>query len=393
MGFGLDAFGKNLKNQATSGFAGYTPSGLKNTAKSIPGMLGNTVLSKVSSAITDFVTSPSLRDFTHASKVFVANSYQNAPKQKHLFHVHFGLSSELLASMHETTASTAANANYGLLVKSVDLPKFQLSVTEMNQYNRKRNVQSKVTYDPIKIQFHDDGGNAINSLWFAYFTYHYRDSANNTNKETKGQFRSTPAFDKRNVYDPNLQENMEWGFHGELEKSNGSLSRVTGSKTPFFSYISIYSFNQKTYTEYRLMNPIIESFGHDSHEYSSSNGVLENTMTLRFESVQYYSGLIGDRANPVAGFGDKSNYDTTNSPLKNAGSSNSIDGDGGLLDSIGQAKDKFASGDYLGALKDTARTATTFKNPATLLNSGMKYVSNSASSGELSRNLPFKFPF
>lgn len=397
MGFGLDAYGKNLKNQVTSGFAGYTPKGMSTAAKGIPGMLGNTILGEVSRAITDFVTAPSLRDFTHASNIFRANSYQNAPKQKHLFHVYFGLSSPLVADLTGTAKQNATNPNYGLLVKTVDLPKFQTPLTEMNQYNRKRYVQSKVTYDPIKIQFHDDGGNAINRLWFAYFTYYYRDSGNSTStKSGVTQWRETAAFDVRNIYQSDLSQNMDWGYNGEVEKSMSSAynTRITGTgaRVPFFSYISIFSYNQKTFTEYRLMNPIIESFGHDGHDYSSGNGVLENSMTIRFESVQYYSGIIGDKAQPVPGFGDKSEYDTTQSPLKNAGSSNSLDGDGGLLDSFDQIGNKFKSGDFMGAIRDTARTATTFKNPSTLLSSGLSYATSSIKSGDFARNLPFNFP-
>ena len=46
----------------------------------------------------------------------------------------------------------------------------------MNQYNRKRIVQTKIKYDPVEINFHDDNRNLITSLWYDYYTYYYNDA-------------------------------------------------------------------------------------------------------------------------------------------------------------------------------------------------------------------------
>jgi hypothetical protein len=54
----------------------------------------------------------------------------------------------------------------------------------MNQYNRKRIVQTKIKYDPIDISFHDDNGSGVGTanlggtvraLWKAYYNYYYFD--------------------------------------------------------------------------------------------------------------------------------------------------------------------------------------------------------------------------
>ena len=78
-----------------------------------------------------------LRDFTHAAKTFRSANYQNAPKFKFLFHVYFDINQDAFAS-----TSSAVN-NFGILVKSVKLPTYSFSTHEMNQYNRKRIVQTK----------------------------------------------------------------------------------------------------------------------------------------------------------------------------------------------------------------------------------------------------------
>ena len=121
-----------------------------------------------------------LRDYTHASKTFRTNSYQYAPKLKFLFHVYFDINPLAYAQ-------SLPNSNYGLAVKTVKLPSFNFQVETMNQYNRKRLIQTKVKYDPINITFHDDHGTAtgtptaggiIRSLWKAYYNYYYADGRN-----------------------------------------------------------------------------------------------------------------------------------------------------------------------------------------------------------------------
>ena len=48
----------------------------------------------------------------------------------------------------------------------------------MNQYNRKRLIQSKIKYQPIDITFHDDNASQITAMWDAYYRYNYADAWN-----------------------------------------------------------------------------------------------------------------------------------------------------------------------------------------------------------------------
>jgi hypothetical protein len=63
----------------------------------------------------------------------------------------------------------------GLLVKSVDLPKFTLKTTTLNQYNRKKVVTLDHDFMPINIKFHDDRAHIINTLWQSYYSYYFAD--------------------------------------------------------------------------------------------------------------------------------------------------------------------------------------------------------------------------
>jgi hypothetical protein len=123
-------------------------------------------------AANGFFGNDYLRDYTHASKTFRPNAYQYAPKFKFLFHVYFEINQSAYA------VGLPQGANFGLAVKSVKLPSYTFDTHTMNQYNRKRIVQTKIKYDPIDITFHDDNGNLIRNMWYNYYTYYYNSYTN-----------------------------------------------------------------------------------------------------------------------------------------------------------------------------------------------------------------------
>ena len=115
-----------------------------------------------------------LKDYTHASKTFRTNGYANAPRYKFLFHVYFNLNTAEIPALRDIF-STGTQSTIGLLVKNIELPKFTVDVETMNQYNRKRLVQKKINYQPVRAVFHDDGGDLIRTLWYNYYAYYYKD--------------------------------------------------------------------------------------------------------------------------------------------------------------------------------------------------------------------------
>lgn len=121
-----------------------------------------------------FFGSDYLRDYTHAAKTFRPNFYAYAPKFKFLYHTYFEISN----TAYDFDLKETTQQNFGLLVKEVKLPSFTMQTHQMNQYNRKRIVQTKIKYDPISITFHDDNSSLITKLWAAYYTYYFKDGSN-----------------------------------------------------------------------------------------------------------------------------------------------------------------------------------------------------------------------
>lgn len=320
-------------------------------------------------ALDGFADSPYLRDYQHASKIFTTNAYGNSPKFKWLFHVYFDINKRFVASNQNLEKIFPSTTNYGLLVKSVDLPKYTFTLSEMNQYNRKRFVQTKIAYDPVRITFHDDNANQIRQLWYNYFSYYYYDPnqplENSNGMRIKKPGEASAELNYRDIYHVDYNSEQNWGYSGEIQEFKISpTSGFYNQKTPFFNSIRIYGFNQHNWSLYELINPIIETFAHDNYNYYDTRSIMENTMTVRYESVKYYEGAL-DGKKPyeiVDGFGQTNEYDTTLSPLSTSGTNRSIMGKGGLLDAVGGFSEDLANGNIRGALQTAIRTGRTFKN-------------------------------
>lgn len=299
-----------------------------------------------------FLGADELRDYTHASKTFRTNGYELAPKYKFLFHTFFNLNL-IGVPLLRNAFGGGDQARIGLTVKTVDLPSYQINVDTLNQYNRKRLVQSKIEYQPVNITFHDDGGDLIRTLWYNYFSYYFKDPTQKydgvpTTNGTSGLNNVSPAgfgYTSRDTYNPNRFVN-DWGFAGE-SYTDGTYSN--GGKPAFFNDIRIYGLNQHKFSAYVLINPIITDWKHDTYDYSQGNGTMTHTMTIKYETVKYYSGAIGAvRPDTNAqGFGDPAYYDNVLSSIARPGSQATVLGQGGLLDAgigIYQDLEAIASG-------------------------------------------------
>jgi hypothetical protein len=304
-----------------------------------------------------FFGSDFLRDYTHASKTFRSNAYQYSPKFKFLFHVYFEINPEAYAQ------NVGTGANFGLAVKSVKLPGFSFTTQDMNQYNRKRIIQTKIKYDPVNISFHDDNGNMIRSLWKAYYNYNYSDGTKpkvvfaGARGGGGNQAGNLATYNERTTYSPSITGNDDWGYIGETPNPSGR-------KIPFFKNITVFGFSRHNFVAYTLINPIINKFDHDTYNYSENGGVMEMQMNLDYETVVYNEGAIDGRSpsNIVTGFGLDANYDRTVSPIARPGANGTILGQGGLVDGVGGTIEDLANGNILGAIQNAGTTYNTFKN-------------------------------
>ena len=189
-------------------------------------MANSAFTSLKNSLVGSFLSDVYLRDYTHAAKTFIPNKFSNAPKVKFLFHVAFNINSNAW--------KPAQALNTGVLVKNVKLPSFRFDTDTLNQYNRKRIIQSKIKYDPAEIVFHDDNASQITAMWNAYYRYYYADSWNPN--LTKG---AKKRYNRRNIYDASLTDDMQYGYRGDSMKIDdraGEKAASTGRARARYSF-------------------------------------------------------------------------------------------------------------------------------------------------------------
>ena len=267
------------------------------------------------------------RDYRHSAKTFLANGYEFVPRYKFLFHVYFNINVGQIPQL-ATVFGGRDQATVGLMVKNIQLPHFSVSLDTMNQYNRKRLVQSKIEYQPVQIVFHDDQADLIRNLWYNYYSYYYKDPSQNYNNipslngslGASQTLTSGSMYNQRDIYEKNI-EYTDWGYIGEsYYGSGGGINPL--AKPPFFNDIQIYGMSQKKYASYVLINPMIKDWQHDTYDYAAGDQTMQNTVIIQYETVKYYSGDIGG-ATPsasVPGFADPAYYDTVKSPIAMPGS-------------------------------------------------------------------------
>jgi hypothetical protein len=273
--------------------------------------------------LSQIATGDNVKDYKHASRLFVDNNYERSPKYTWLFHVYFDLNPAFttMARDHQIAA--------GILVKSADLPRFRVDSKTLNNYNRPSIVQTKVRYEDINISFHDDSANVIRKLWFDYYNFYYRDMDNNYGDAT-GSLNP--------IYQANNKQVL--GRRAAFNKF-GYSPRAGDSNNQYINAIRIYSLHQKRFSEYTLLNPVITGFRHGTHQ-NGQDGTMENTMTISYETVLY----AGGSTRVARGFADLY-YDKSPSPLTPAGGgTNSILGPGGLVNVLDEVITDGAGGNW-----------------------------------------------
>lgn len=278
-----------------------------------------------------------MRDFQHASRLYVDNIFALAPKTSWIYYVVFSIEPSAITEVQWKNQRRDYEA--GMLVKGCDLPKFNIQTETLNQYNRKTNVQTKITYQPISFTFHDDQSNVTNSLWVNYFRYYYRDTWHGQRVGTTSEITNKPFAFKNTKYEP--AESTPAAPDGR-PGIPGSYGLNNNQSKPFFNAITIYQLNQKRFTSYVIVNPLITSWEHDRLDQTQGSKFAENKMTIAYETVFYGEGKV--RRDSPSGFATF-HYDLTPSPLSIAGGgTNTLFGPGGVISGV---EDIFGANDGL----------------------------------------------
>ena len=276
---------------------------------------------------------PGMKDYRHASRLYIDDNYKLMPKQKFLFHVVFNLDETLFID------GFSANERYQLnmLVKQCDLPKYNLSYEEKVQYNKKMYAGTRIAYEPVNITFHDDHADTVNAFWKKYYEYNIADSI--------GMNSDLTISNTKDDY---------YKFGNDRKITKFGMDTPKKREKPYLKGIEIFVLHKQRFTSMTLVNPVIGSFSHDNLDQADGAGIMNNTMQILYETVIYKSGIINK--NNVPGFATI-NYDNSPSPLTVlGGGTNSIFGPGGVVDGVGSVIRNVQSGNILGAILSATNT-------------------------------------
>jgi hypothetical protein len=228
-----------------------------------------------------------LRDSRLASKIFGLGqgSLTTVPKPKFLFFVKFYQKSAFSAlsgtvqtpsgiSITNTCNITTSLEEMGFVAKMVDKPKVRFQTEVLNQYNKKRLIQTKHEFQPITMKFHDTVDNRIFQMFQAYYKFYYGDAWNTSVMNWQNDVVA-PNF----VYGSGLGANTPWGYNPPTD------SLITSTNSYFFDRIEIYQIFNGMYDLFTLVNPKIESFDPDEMNYEDGKGISEITMTIQYEGM------------------------------------------------------------------------------------------------------------
>jgi hypothetical protein len=231
----------------------------------------------MSSSFNNFLSthgSAIFKSYSHATRLYTDNKYARAPKLGFIYYVVFNIRNSVISD--ENPWATKGKKDVGLLVNKIDMPKFKITSETLNQYNRKTVIQSKLEYQPVSINFHDDNSEITNGLWKNYYKYYYADSL---------------FGDKANGIRDGFQDT-------KYQLVDNAYGLSNQQQLPFFESIDIYVLHQGKFTEMQLINPLVTSWDHDSLDQSQGNKILNNKMTVVYENVIYKQGRIIESTNP-----------------------------------------------------------------------------------------------
>jgi len=207
-----------------------------------------------------------------------------------------------------------------LVVQSVELPSFQFDTQTLNQYNRKRIIQTKMNWNPISISFHDTRDNKWLNVWKEYMKFHYKDGREKFSNFGAGnltpdivenapnidEFGFQTPFSKTSIANPDLTNaNSSPGdTQGALKTGRMATRRAykAAERAAGFGYEKYYFSQIKIYKQFggrngpiadpiTLYNPVILSVNNDSLSYADSSPV-QWSIQFGYEGVSYDKSVV-----------------------------------------------------------------------------------------------------
>lgn len=205
-----------------------------------------------------------LRDSRYAQVHNKANRViQAMPRQKFLYYASFVPGTAISAQRD----FESWQQGFAFQIKRVDRVKASPQVKELNQYNRKRLVQTGIDYDTLNLELHDTVDDRVLRVWRDYHKWYFGD----------GRGKNASTTWRSSVITSEMPLANGWGF---------SPPDTTLWDTQFFDYLDVYTFYGRKFTQVRFFNPKITSISFDAMD-SSSSEMSAVDMSIKHEGFEY----------------------------------------------------------------------------------------------------------
>tara|TARA_R110000803_G_scaffold25524_8_gene61036 strand:+ start:12609 stop:13787 length:1179 start_codon:yes stop_codon:yes gene_type:complete len=211
-----------------------------------------------------------LRDFRNAAQLTPG---VNPPRQKFEGYVNFILNRDLYAFLYEEGDKHDFRKEISSLIRTADLPSVTFQTETKNAYNKKKIINTGVTYDAVSMTVFDTVGNEWLTTLMKYFSYHFMDPRN----LTQG--------------DRDIGGNLGRAGGDELYKFNSNAAGYNlNASSQFFERIDYVLYHGRKGVQYSIINPVMKSFKPGTIDYSSSD-FQEFTLDFDYEKFTVYDKL------------------------------------------------------------------------------------------------------
>lgn len=174
-----------------------------------------------------------------------------------------------------TTAATAGTwqKDISFLIKNVDRPSIEPKLEEVNQYNKKRLIQTGYKIGPTRMTIYDTADSMAMRMMAEYSKYYF------------GDFRHLgAATDWNSDITSNTFNGSALGY-GFAPQAAGTAANEFNQQF-FFDSISVYQVYGGKFVQYDLIKPKIASFNPDELDYSNAEAATI-TLTIQCEAILY----------------------------------------------------------------------------------------------------------
>lgn len=229
-----------------------------------------------------------LRDWRHAHQFYTNFGHAFSPKAKFLYHVVFEFHEDVPLAFKQNSENF--QKELAVLVNSTDLPAFRVNLENKQQYNRKKNMQTRIDYQDVQMRMWDDNVGSVRSMLQEYYQYYIEDGRHTS---------SDGSYLQRDKYHTGAPPN--YGLNTRAHRTNAG----------FFKYIHIYQMGKTKWNRYTLVNPLLSQWQHGDVSYSEGAGLVEHSLTFAYEAVLYSNGDVGFDSEPKNFTASETGYDTT----------------------------------------------------------------------------------